>query len=98
LDPYESQQVWERQPNDSINGKRQLSLTSSRQNHRRLTMSSNRIRKFIANPILKKSPTFAPGLPGPQKLKRPNLAISSFKKAPIFNTEKGPISLEIFFK
>jgi len=31
-----------------------------------------------------------PGLPGPKKLKRPNLAISSFKKGQILKNEKRP--------
>jgi hypothetical protein len=30
------------------------------------------------------------GLPGPKKLKRPNLAISSFKKGQILKNEKRP--------
>jgi len=32
--------------------------------------------------------TFHAGLPGPKKLKRPNLAISSFKKGQIWKNEK----------
>jgi hypothetical protein len=35
--------------------------------------------------------TFNSGLPGPNKLKRPNLAISSFKKGQILKNEKGQI-------
>jgi hypothetical protein len=31
-----------------------------------------------------------PGLPGPKKVKRPNLAISSFKKGQILKKEKRP--------
>jgi len=42
------------------------------------------------------------GLPGPKKLKRPNLAISSFKKGQILKNEKrlnkGQISLKKFVK
>jgi len=38
------------------------------------------------------------GLTGPKKLKRPNLAISSFKKGQILKNEKGQISLKKFAK
>jgi len=35
-------------------------------------------------------------LPGPKKLKRPNLAISSFKKGQILKKEKRPNKGQIF--
>jgi hypothetical protein len=38
------------------------------------------------------------GLPGPNKLKRPNLAISSFKKGQILKNEKRPNKGQISFK
>jgi len=38
------------------------------------------------------------GLPGPNKLKRPNLAISSFKKGQILKNEKRPNKGLISFK
>jgi hypothetical protein len=37
-------------------------------------------------------------LPGPKKLKRPNLAISSFKKGQILKNEKRPKFLQKFVK
>jgi len=37
-------------------------------------------------------------LPGPKKLKRPNLAISSFKKGQILKNEKRPNKGQISFK
>jgi len=36
-------------------------------------------------------------LPGPNKLKRPNLAISSFKKGQILKNEKRPNKGQFFF-
>jgi len=41
---------------------------------------------------------YSAGLPGPKKLKRPNLAISSFKKCQILTNEKRPNKGQIFFK
>jgi hypothetical protein len=41
---------------------------------------------------------FLTGLPGPKKLKRPNLAISSFKKGQILKNEKRPNKGQIFLK
>jgi len=38
------------------------------------------------------------GLPGPKKCKRPNLAISSFKKGQILKNEKRPNEGQISFK
>jgi len=38
------------------------------------------------------------GLPGPKKIKRPNLAISSFKKGQIMKNEKRPNKGQISFK
>jgi len=38
------------------------------------------------------------GLPGPKKLKRPNLAISSFKKGQILKNKKRPNKGQISFK
>jgi len=38
------------------------------------------------------------GLPGPKKLKRPNLAISSFKKGQILKNEKRPNKGQIYLK
>jgi len=38
------------------------------------------------------------GLPGPKKLKRPNLAIGSFKKGQILKNEKRPNNGQISFK
>jgi len=38
------------------------------------------------------------GLPGPKKLKKPNLAISSFKKGQILKIEKRPNKGQIFLK
>jgi len=38
------------------------------------------------------------GLPGPKKSKRPNLAISSFKKGQILKDEKRPNKGQISFK
>jgi hypothetical protein len=38
------------------------------------------------------------GLPGPKKLKRPNLAISSFKKGQILKNEKRPNKGQISLK
>jgi len=35
-----------------------------------------------------------PGLPGPKKLKRPNLALSRFKKGQILKNEKRPNFLQ----
>jgi len=40
----------------------------------------------------------AAGLPSPKKLKRPNLAISNFKKGQILKNEKRPNSGQISFK
>jgi len=37
-------------------------------------------------------------LPGPKKIKRPNLAISSFKKGQILKNEKRPNFLQKFVK
>jgi len=42
--------------------------------------------------------TLYPGLPGPKKLKRPNLAISNFKKGQILKNEKRPNKGQISFK
>jgi hypothetical protein len=39
-----------------------------------------------------------PGLPGPKKIKRPNLAISSFKKGQILKNEKKPNKGQIYLK
>jgi len=41
---------------------------------------------------------FVTGLPGPKNFKRPNLAISSFKKGQILKDEKGPNKGQIFFE
>ena len=41
---------------------------------------------------------FSPELPSPKKLKRPNLAISSFKKGQILKNEKRPNKGQISFK
>jgi len=38
------------------------------------------------------------GLPGPNKLKRPNLALSSFEKGQILKNEKRPKKGKISFK
>jgi len=46
--------------------------------------------------ILKNNPDS--GLPGPKKIKRPNLAISSFKKGQILINEKRPNFLQKFVK
>jgi hypothetical protein len=46
---------------------------------------------------LLKSPAQS-GLPGPKKLKRPNLAISSFKKGQILKNEKRPNKGQISLK
>jgi len=37
-------------------------------------------------------------LPGPKKFKRPNLAMSSFKKGQILKNEKGQISFKTIAK
>jgi len=39
-----------------------------------------------------------PGLPGPKKLKRQNLAISSFKKGQMLKNEKGQIKAKFSIK
>jgi len=39
-----------------------------------------------------------PGLPGPKKLKRPNLAISSFKNGQSLKNEKGQIKAKFSSK
>jgi len=51
---------------------------------------------------MRKERLYVAGLPGPKKLKRPNLAISGFKKGQILKYEirpnKGQISFRKFVK